>query len=83
MKCELPERLPFFVVFCRYMEYFKKSGSKCQDFKSHENFVKKASHQSRCLNGTLTNPKKFGGTFATCTEGYICRAIYIPGFMKT
>ena len=39
--------------------------------------MKQASHQSRYLNWTLNNAKKFGGTFVTCTE------VIYKGFLES
>ena len=33
-------------------------------------FVKKASHLSRCVKGTLRNIKNVVGNFLTCTDGH-------------
>ena len=41
------------------------SGSKCHEIKSRGNFVKKASHLSRCIKGTLRNMVKVVGNFVT------------------
>ena len=31
--------------------------------------MKKASHLSECVKGTLSNMKSFGGNFGTCPDG--------------
>ena len=46
------------------------SESVCQEIKFCEIFVKKASHLSGCVKGTLRNIKNVVGNVVTCTDGH-------------
>ena len=61
----------FLLALHQYGErLFLKSGSICQELKFRGIFVKKASHLSRYVKGTLRNIKNVVGNFLTCTDGH-------------